>query len=146
MRIIDPGIIDLIPHREPLLLIHELIEVSASRSEALVHIDASSPFFVPGDGVPSIIGVEYMGQAAALIAGYQQQHGSLEPHLGFLLGVRAYQVAQASFPAGSTLRVTCEETAVVGTGLAKFDCEISDTDSGRALGTGKISVFRKPLG
>lgn len=149
----DTAILELIPHREPMLLIHELLEVSASLSVALVHVDSTVPFYQAGRGVPAAIGIEYMGQAAALIAGFQQQQGQLTEHLGFLLGARDYQVATPFFQAGVSLRVECRETAVVGEGLARFDCAItaldgaaaSESDSAQVLATGKLSVFRQAL-
>lgn len=141
----DPEIIDLIPHREPMLLLHDLIMVDSNRSAALVHVSSSAPFYENGKGVPAIVGIEYMGQTAALIAGHQRKIGQLANHLGFLLGVRNYAVDVGYFPLDVTLKVTCTETAVVGDGLAKFSCDIERYDSGQRFATGKLSVFRQPI-
>ncbi|MFK7829768.1 MAG: hypothetical protein AB8B57_08330 [Congregibacter sp.] len=142
---IDPAILELIPHREPMLLIHELIDVNASHSVAVVHIDESLPFYRSSLGIPAAIGMEYMGQAAALIAGFQEQQGQLTEHLGFLLGARDYKVSAPYFKSGTSLRVHCQETAVVGEGLARFDCSITQIDTDQILATGKLSVFRQAL-
>ncbi|MEM6484254.1 MAG: hypothetical protein AAF662_04635 [Pseudomonadota bacterium] len=141
----DPEILDLIPHREPMLLLHELIMVDSNRSAALVHISNSVPFYENGRGVPAIVGIEFMGQTAALIAGHQRKTGQLANHLGFLLGVRNYTVDIGYFPIDVTLKVTCTETAVVGDGLAKFSCDIERYDSGLRFATGELSVFRQPI-
>lgn len=145
----DAEILELIPHREPMLLINRLIDVSAKRSEALVLIDEQTPFLQPGEGVPAWIGLEYMGQTAALIAGFQQREGVTTPHLGFLMGSRKYQTSIPVFALGTHLRVTCEEAALVGESLATFNCTIraesSEQDSQAGIATAMLSVYRRPI-
>ncbi len=140
----DPDIFDLIPHREPMLLINHIVNLNAQRSETLVLIDEQTPF-IAAHGVPAWIGLEYMGQTAALIAGYQEQQGLCEPHLGFLMGSRKYASNVDYFALHKTVRVVCEEGALVGNSLANFNCTISDAKSANVLATASLSVFRKPL-
>jgi len=140
----DPAILELIPHRPPMLLIQQLESVTATSAQASLTIDQRSAFFTPGNGVPSWIGVEYMGQTAALIAGYQQQQGELEPHLGLLLGTRKYQAFRPWFAAGTPLLVSCNESAVVGGSLATFHCQIINQSNHEMCAEAKLSVFRKP--
>lgn len=141
----DIDLLALIPHRLPMLLLSRGISVTERSACAEVDIDAHSAFLVPGRGVPSWIGVEYMGQTAALIAGFQQQRGHMEPHLGMLLGTRRYTAGAAWFEEGTTWRVTCEEVAVVGQQLATFQCEILDRSTGIQAASARLSVFRRPL-
>lgn len=136
---------DLLPHREPMLLLSKALEVSSKASKAEVLVSSQSSFFVQGRGVPSWIGVEYMGQTAALIAGYQLIHGQTRPHVGLLLGTRKYLASCSWFAEGSRLCISCSESAVVGDGLATFICEIHDVTDGRLLASAKLSVFRKPI-
>lgn len=141
----DEKLFELVPHRPPMLLVNKLRSVSDKRSEAEVVLDRDSSFADDTRGVPAWVGIEYMGQTAALIAGYQQQQGVTEPHLGFLLGTRRYKSCVDYFALGSTLRVVCEELAVVGDSLATFNCSIFiDSDEAPAA-EAKLSVFRKPL-
>ena len=140
----DPQIKQLIPRREPMLLINELLEVGQESSESRVIIDTDTPF-ADEQGVPAWIGLEYMGQTAALIAGYQQREGLCEPHLGFLMGSRRYQTSVARFTLGHTLRVRCEQAALVGESLATFNCTIPDETSGEQLANALLSVYRRPL-
>jgi predicted hotdog family 3-hydroxylacyl-ACP dehydratase len=142
---IDSRLIQLIPHRPPMLLLTRLVNVENSMSCAEVDIKATSPFCEPEKGVPSWIGVEYMGQTAALIAGFQLEQGTVEPHLGLLLGTRKYQATSPWFPLDSTLLVECVEVAVVGQNLATFACEIHNKHSGDLYASAKLSVFRRPL-
>lgn len=141
MSDIDPTLLDYLPHRPPMLLLSRVLAVSKGEASAEVDITANSSFFSAGKGVPAWIGVEYMGQTAALIAGYQQQHGLLGARMGFLLGTRRYHTAQPWFSMGACLRVDCVQAAVVGETLATFDCKI--TDEGEEIATARLSVFRK---
>lgn len=136
-------IFELLPHRQPMLLINDIIDINQSASSAMTYIDSEAPFFEQDKGVPTYIGLEYMGQTAALIAGYQLKHGLVEPHLGFLLGTRAYKSAVAYFKVGSVLVIECKEKAVVGDSLATFDCSIRYQDDDAILATANLSVFRK---
>ncbi|GHA14605.1 3-hydroxydecanoyl-ACP dehydratase [Arenicella chitinivorans] len=140
----DHEIKQLIPHREPMLLINELLEVSQQSSESRVFIDVDTPFATEL-GVPAWIGLEYMGQTAALIAGYQQREGLCRPHLGFLMGSRRYQSDAAYFVLGHTLRVRCEQAALVGESLATFNCTICDEITGEQMANALLSVYRRPL-
>ena len=89
--------------------------------------------------------MEYMGQTAALIAGYQLQQGTVAPHLGLLLGTRKYEAFVPYFCAGDVLQVRCTEVAVVGDSLANFQCEIINLQDQSRCASAKLSVFRKPL-
>lgn len=140
----DSQIFDLLPHRPPMLLINKVSELSATQSSAEVIVDKEAPF-CGENGVPAWVGIEYMGQTAALIAGYQLQQGLAEPHLGFLLGTRRFQAEVSHFSIGTVLIVSCMEKALVGDSLATFDCEIREQSSGTLLATASLSVFRKAL-
>ena len=137
--------IDLIPHRPPMLLIEKVEEVSRYASKASVKISIQSPFYSIGKGVPAWIGIEYMGQTADLIAGYQLEQGHVGPHLGFLLGTRKFEAKTAWFHEGIELYITCDEVAVVGSTLATFDCKIQDAFDSVILARAQISVMMKPL-
>lgn len=138
-------ILELIPHRPPMLLINDIIALAGNASSALSYIDAEAPFFEAGKGVPAYIGLEYMGQTAALIAGYQLKHGQVEPHLGFLLGTRAYKSELDYFAEGKIVVIECNEKAVVGDSLATFDCKIRYQGEEAILAEANLSVFRKLL-
>lgn len=141
----DPRIYSLIPHREPMLLIDRIIDLGDNFSKSEISISPESSFFEKGKGVPAWIGVEYMGQTAALIAGYQLQQGKVTPHLGLLLGTRKYEAKVPWFRDGDILQIHCSEIAVVGNQLANFLCEIYRQSDQALCATAKLSVFRKPL-
>lgn len=141
----DPEVLALIPHRPPMLLINQVVSVSSVESKALVIMDEQTPFYQSNVGVPTWIGLEYMGQTAALIAGFQQRERITKPHLGFLMGSRKYQTDVDYFELGENLIISCQEAALVGESLATFNCTISTRKSERTLAKAVLSVFRKPL-
>ena len=136
---------EYLPHRKPMLLIEELVEVSMSASSSHICISEQSSFFQPGLGVPAWIGVEYMGQTAACIAGFQLKQGCVDPHIGLLLGSRKYESFTDWFHPGQLLAVSCSEHSTVGGELANFQCEIHDRTHKKTLAVAKLTVMRQPI-
>lgn len=134
---------DLLPHRPPMLLINDTVEVCESYASAIAYIDEKASFYEKGKGVPAWIGLEHMGQTAALIAGYQLKHGLVKPHLGFLLGARRYNVEIEYFLPNRQLLISCNEKAVVGDTLATFECVIRYKDEEQILASASLSVYRQ---
>ncbi len=139
----DERLFTLLPHRAPMLLINKLVDVNQSSASALVYIDKKASFYQEGRGVPAWIGLEHMGQTAALIAGYQLENNLVKPHLGFLLGTRRYSTEVEYFLPNNTLYVSCKEKAVVGDSLATFDCDIFYENDDRLLASASLSVYRQ---
>ena len=85
-------IIDLLPHREPMLLIDELINIKKLFSAtAIVNVKKDS-FFVqghfPGNPVmPGVLIVEAFGQAAAALTAAGIDKETYENKLVFLMGI-----------------------------------------------------------
>ena len=85
-------IINLLPHREPMLLIDELINSKKLFSAtAIVHVKKES-FFVqghfPGNPVmPGVLIVEAFGQAAAALTAHGIDKETYENKLVFLMGI-----------------------------------------------------------
>ena len=93
MRILNKAQIEnLIPHREPMLLIDELHEIKKlSTATAIVYVKKDS-FFVnghfPGQPVmPGVLIVESFGQAAAALTAHGLDKSTYENKLVFLMGV-----------------------------------------------------------
>ena len=83
---------DLLPHREPMLLIDELYDIQNLKSAtALVNVSKKS-FFVQGHFpdnpvMPGVLIVESFGQAAAALTAYGLDKSTYEDKLVFLMGV-----------------------------------------------------------
>ena len=85
-------IIDLLPHRDPMLLIDELLDIKKLFSaKAIVNVKKTS-FFVqghfPGNPVmPGVLIVEAFGQAAAALTAVGIDKKEYENKLVFLMGI-----------------------------------------------------------
>ncbi len=85
-------IIDLLPHREPMLLIDELYDIKKLFSATAVVNVKKDSFFVqghfPGQPVmPGVLIVESFGQAAAALTAHGLDRETYENKLVFLMGV-----------------------------------------------------------
>ena len=85
-------ILELLPHREPMLLIDEIHDIKKlSSATAVLHVKKDS-FFVqghfPGQPVmPGVLIVEAFGQAAAALTAHGLDPSTYENKLVFLMGV-----------------------------------------------------------
>jgi len=92
LKLNKEDIINLLPHREPMLLIDELSEIDKlSSATALVKVRKDS-FFVQGHFpqnpvMPGVLIVESFGQAAAALTAYGLDKSAYENKLVFLMGV-----------------------------------------------------------
>ena len=85
-------IIDLLPHREPMLLIEELRDIKKLTSATGVVLVKQNSFFVnghfPGQPVmPGVLIVEAFGQSAAALTADGLDKSTYENKLVFLMGV-----------------------------------------------------------
>ena len=92
LKLNKKDIINLLPHREPMLLIDELSEIDKLLSAtALVKVRKDS-FFVQGHFpqnpvMPGVLIVESFGQAAAALTAHGLDKSTYENKLVFLMGV-----------------------------------------------------------
>ena len=83
---------DLLPHREPMLLVDELLDIKKLTSATAVVYVKKNSFFVqghfPGQPVmPGVLIVESFGQAAAALTAHGLDKSTYENKLVFLMGV-----------------------------------------------------------
>ena len=85
-------IIDLLPHREPMLLIDELINIKKLHSATAIMNVKKDGFYVQGHFpdqpvMPGVLIVEAFGQAAAALTAHGIDRKEYENKLVFLMGV-----------------------------------------------------------
>ena len=85
-------ILELLPHREPMLLIDELHDIKKLSSATAVLYVKKNSFFVqghfPGQPVmPGVLIVEAFGQAAAALTAHGLDRSTYENKLVFLMGI-----------------------------------------------------------
>ncbi|MEL7448023.1 MAG: 3-hydroxydecanoyl-ACP dehydratase, partial [Pseudomonadota bacterium] len=96
------------------------------------------------NGVPSWVGIEYMAQTVAVLAGSQASDEGDGAPLGYLLGTRRYTCETPWFTDGTVLRVRCEEQLFDGNGLGVYACHIEDSNAaGTPIASARLTVYRK---
>ena len=91
-RLSKKQIIDLLPHREPMLLIDELYNIKNLNSATAVVNVSKDSFFVQGHFpdqpvMPGVLIVESFGQAAAALTAHGLDKATYENKLVFLMSV-----------------------------------------------------------
>lgn len=135
-----PPVASLVPHRDTMLLLSEVVSESVDQMVASAAIGADHPFLIPGRGVPAYVGLEIMAQAICAKVGLDQWKEGTPPQIGFLLGCQRYKTYRDWIAVGETVtaHVVCRLDADE---LGSFDCELRDAGDD-VLATGGISVFR----
>ena len=92
MKLDKKQIIDLLPHREPMLLIDELINIKKLTSATAIMYVKKDKFYVdghfPGQPVlPGVLIVEAFGQAAAALTAHGIDKETYENKLVYLMSV-----------------------------------------------------------
>ncbi|MGZ3254737.1 MAG: ApeP family dehydratase [Burkholderiaceae bacterium] len=138
-----PAIHTLVPHADPMVLLDRVISFEGENLCAEVTIRPDS-LFCGADGVGAWVGIEYMAQAIAAHAGYEQQLHGLPIKIGFLLGSRRYDSSCSTFAVGSVLQVFVHRVLLSENGLGSYECRIEakDQDHGKPLATATVTVFQ----
>ena len=92
MILTKPQIIDLLPHREPMLLIDELVNIKKLHSATAIMNVKKNGFYVdghfPGQPVlPGVLIIEAFGQAAAALTASGIDKEEYDNKLVYLMGV-----------------------------------------------------------
>ena len=122
-----PALQQLLPHDHPMILLDEVISCDDHSLTASVTIRHDSLFMEP-QGVPSWVGIEYMGQAIAAHAGVCARRDGQPVRIGFLVSTRRYEPGCSHFPVGSTLEITVSALTFNTTGLQVFECRITGSE------------------
>ena len=96
---------DLIPHREPIRIISEVIEIADDIAITTAVVKSSWPLF-DGDGVNSLVLIEAIAQTAALIEGYKKQKQGKPGVKGWLVGIKNAEFKQAKVTVNTRLVVS----------------------------------------
>lgn len=130
----------LIPHSHPMVLIDRILDFGQNHLISEIKINEGCKFYDDHiQGVPSWVGMEYMAQTIAAMAGIRAKKNREKIKLGFLLGTRRYDIFQPVFKAGETYNIEVEQLYMDDSGLASFDCQISDNK--KSIVKARLNVF-----
>jgi len=127
-----------------MLLLDRLLAADEDSAVAEVTVPRGG-LFQHDAGMPSWVGMEYMAQTVAAWAGWNALRRGQAVKIGFLLGSRRYETAQAFFAVGARLKVSVHCDMMGDNGLGMFDCRIHAEDE-KELASARISVFEPKEG
>ena len=93
---------DFIPHREPIRIISEVIEINEESGITGAVVKSSWPLY-DGNGVNSLVLIEAIAQTAALIEGYKKKKQGKGGVKGWLVGIKSAEFKQAIIPVDTRL-------------------------------------------
>ena len=98
---------DLLPHRDGMLLVEEILAVDTEHAVTRAVVTEQWPLFT-GNGVSTLIAVELVAQTAGVCNGWinRQRHGDDFSRRGWLVGVKKADFAEDTLPLGSELVTT----------------------------------------
>lgn len=133
----------LVPHREPMLLVDRLCQFDELSAQCEHIIRADEIFFAAQQqAVPSYIGIEYMAQTIAAYAGMLARQRDEAVKAGFLLGSRRITCHVSEFALGQRLLINVTELHREASGLSVFQCQI-EADQ-QCLVEANVNVFQPP--
>ena len=130
----------ILPHKEPMILIDDIIDYSVSDKwlKSCVTIREDSLFFDKIiNGIDSAVGIEYMAQTIGCYAYFRKNLSS--PKIGFLLGTRLYNNAIKTFELEKTYYILVKEVFVAE--LYSFECFIYN-DKNEEVASATINVYQ----
>ncbi len=136
-----PRLVDIVPHRPPMLLIDELMAWDGHRVECRIVLRDGSPFVEAGR-VASTLAIEYMAQCIAVYVGLQAYERGEPIPKGYLVGAREIALPAAGFRVGEELRVVATPLWG-GPTLGSFECTVDRV--GEVVASGALSVYRGQL-
>ena len=140
-ELVDLPVSEFVLHRKPLLLIDRLIRLDATSAECEWRVRKADKFLMPGLGVPSYIGMEYMAQCISVHDGACEYVLGFPPPLGMILGTRHLKSKVDYFDEGSAYQVACEENVSSFDGMGSFDCSI--VFNGQVVAEARLSVLKQ---
>ena len=120
-------ILDVVPHQSPMSLLDTLESYSDNTLVSSLTIKEDSLFYEEL-GVPTWVGLEYMGQSIAAFGGVEARNEGRPVKIGFLVSSRRYESPLSHFKLGSKLIVFVEKVINNPYGLSVFNCSITWSD------------------
>ena len=119
-----PDIRGVVPHSGRMVLLDRLVAFDGESLAAEVLIRPGA-LFADEQGVGAWVGVEYMAQAVAALAGIEARQGGGSARIGYLVGARHYSCNVPYFPLGTALRISVRRDGAGDLRLGSFACSIT---------------------
>jgi 3-hydroxyacyl-[acyl-carrier-protein] dehydratase len=118
---------EIIPHRDPFLLLDEIIELDTFKAIGIKHVTPDEFYFkghFPGKPVvPGVILVESLAQVGAVII---LSHDKYKGKIAYFTGIKNAKFRKSVVP-GDTVYLHCEVTRIKGAfGFGKAEAYVND--------------------
>jgi predicted hotdog family 3-hydroxylacyl-ACP dehydratase len=131
---------DLLPHAGDMVLLDRILDYGEGYAVSSVKVTPQSRFYEEAlGGIHCAIGLEWMAQTIAAVAGITALSNSRPVKVGFLLGSRRYQPATTVFRNQSEYIVRVEQLYHEDNGLGAIECSIREGDE--LIAESKLNVF-----
>ncbi len=111
LKLSDLTLQDLLPHRDDMLLVNEILEVDSTHAQTLCLVEKSWPM-ADNNGVHTLILVELAAQTAGVCNGWDriQTLGRDSEKMGWLVGIKKAEFFIDNLPFGKSIRTRAENT------------------------------------
>lgn len=131
---------EILPHKKPMILIDELINVDLEKLSAKtkVKIDENKIFYDKTlNGIDHLAGIEFMAQTIGCYAFYK--NGKKRPKAGFLLGTRNFKSGINYFKKNEVYEIEIKEL-FMDDELVSFECFIYN--NGKECQKAVVNVYQ----
>lgn len=128
----------LLPHRAPMILLDRARSASATAAECEVTVREGA-MFVEAGRVSSVVFLEYMAQAAAVVAGARARMAGEAVRVGYLLGAREMTLLVDEARVGDVLTVRATLDYDDGA-MAAYLTEVRGAND-RLLASAQLNVY-----
>jgi len=134
-----PSLIELIPHRPPMLLLDRVVSFEAHRVVCAARPSHTSIFARQG-AILGVVTLEYMAQATAVCLALGRPHDPAARGQGLLVAARRLLLACAEIRVDTELLVVAALSASAGR-AASFDCRVDAAPDGTTLASAELTVY-----
>ncbi|MCH2108659.1 MAG: hypothetical protein MK135_04985 [Polyangiaceae bacterium] len=134
---------ELLPHRPPMLLLKELIQVDAATIQCVPDTSATS-IFAEKEHLDIIVSLEWMAQAVGAFVGSARIREGRTPQIGFVIGSRRidYHVDRVDLNAQLIVHAA---PLWLEKNSGSFQCSVTRQDCGMVLAEGNLTVYEPEL-
>ena len=130
----------LLPHSGDMVLLDKILEYGDDYAVAAVKVSAESKFYDDDiNGIHCAIGMEWMAQTIAAMAGIKALQQNKPVQVGFLLGSRKYEPVKNVFKLDEEYIIRVKQLYREDNGLGAFQCSIHEQDT--LIADSKLNVF-----
>jgi predicted hotdog family 3-hydroxylacyl-ACP dehydratase len=99
-----PPVAELVPHREPMVLLDQILRWSVGEVECAMTVREGARFVEDG-ALLALFTIEHMAQAVAACLGYEAYRGGRGVRVGMIVSCREFRAHQVQATVGDELRV-----------------------------------------